>query len=295
MHHIRVKRLLIDAKDLIELVERGTPIAAADFSRWLTDHDASVVLTYTNVTEFAECLRHLDDLLYVRSIIQVLESLPHVYLREVTIEVDEIALAISAFDSGSEPQLPNPYVARWDHTFAIRGESPPAEMIVDYRLDLMVFDLMKQPDQRRTAMPRAALQAIEDDRAVPFADRIRPREALTGALERKIAYWKLRSPSRGVQPFGKWVYGVPTRCPGFRLAWELFRDMVSNTTDVLALSDVWDNAHFPAIPYVEYVTLDRRMTGYCREVGRRLRKADVSTDYGEKTFRNLADLMKAMS
>ncbi|MGA8810478.1 MAG: hypothetical protein WB973_21615 [Thermoanaerobaculia bacterium] len=290
-----MKRLLIDAKDLIELVERGTPIAAADFSRWLTDHDARVVLTYTNVTEFADCLRHIDDLLYVRSIIQVLESVPHVYLREVTIEVDEIALAIAAFDSESEPKLPDPYVPRWDQTFAIRGKSPPAEMIVDYRLDLMVFDIMKQPDRRRTAMPRAALKAIENDRAVPVAERIGPRESLTGALGRMITFWKLPSPSKDVRAFGKWVYGVPTRCPGFRLAWELFRAMVSNAEDVLALSDVWDNAHFPAIPYVDCVTLDRRMTGYCREVGRRLRKADVSIDYGEKTFRNLDDLMKAMS
>ncbi|MEA2416834.1 MAG: hypothetical protein QOI58_3491 [Thermoanaerobaculia bacterium] len=143
---------------------------------------------------------------------------------------------------------PDPYVLRWDHTFAIRGESPPAEMLVDYRLDLMVFDIMRQPDRRRTAMPRAALQAIENDRAVPVAKRIGPRESLTGALERMITFWELPAPSRNLRAFGQWVYGAPARCPGFRLAWELFRGMVSNAQDALALSDVWDNAHFPAIP-----------------------------------------------
>lgn len=282
--------LLPDTKDLIELIERSKPVSADDFTRWLEEHDFRVVLTFTNVSEFADTIRGTHDLLYVRSILQALEALPNVYLREATIEVEEIKRAIDAHDRGTEPQLHDPCVSRWDWTFAKWGERPPAEMIVNYRIDDMVFDL-RGPDPRRNTRKQEALRAIAADRAVPRRQRLAPRRSLTNAIGKQIEFWGLEAPKAGLEAFGKWVYADPSRCPGFRLAWELFHALVSNESDLLQESDVADTAHFPAIPYVDYATLDRRMTGYCRNIGKRLGTLNPSADYGARVFRNLAEFM----
>lgn len=289
------KNLLLDAKDLIELLERSDPMPKSEFHAWLVAHDARVVLTYTNVSEFANCFQGVSDRLYIRSIVQALESLPVTYLREATIQVEELKLALDAFDNGLEPSRPNPYVPRWDHTFAKYGEPPPAEMLVGYRLDMMVFDLLDNIPKRRTPLTDAALNAIRADRTIAKADRPKPREALTANVQKYMKYWNLPLPSRPIEEFGKWLYSDPTRCPGFRFATELFWALVANQTDTVRDSDVWDNAHFPAIPYVDYATLDRRMTGYCQEITARLRKQNSAVDYGDRSFRNLAELMKALA
>lgn len=73
--------LLPDAKDLIDLVEASKPVSVNDFTAWLTNHQAKIALTFTNVSEFAATLRETNDVLYVRSILQTLETLPSVFLR----------------------------------------------------------------------------------------------------------------------------------------------------------------------------------------------------------------------
>jgi len=285
--------LLPDTKDLIELIEHREPVEADVFARWLTDRGFQVALTFTNVSEFADTIRSTRDLLYVRSILQTLESLPCVYLREVTIEVEEIRRAIESFDRGEEPERPDPYVSRWDWTFTKWGERPPAEMIVNYRIAEMIFDL-RGPDPRRSTRKHEALQAIATDRAVPRNQRLAPRQSLTTSLRKKIEFWELEPPKAGLDAFGKWIYADPSRCPGFRLAWELFHALVSNDSDALQESDVADNAHFPALPYVDDATLDRRMAGYCMSIAKRLGKANPTTDYSARIFRNLAEFMTAV-
>jgi hypothetical protein len=285
--------LLPDTKDLIELIERSDPVSTDDFAQWLLARDLRIALTFTNVSEFADTIRNAHDLLYVRSILQKLQSLPCRYLREATVEVEEIRRAVAAFDRGSEPEPPDPYVSRWDWTFTKWGKRPPAEMIVNYQIADMIFDL-RGPDPRRSTRKQEALGAITADRAVPLNERLGPRQSLTTALEKKIEFWDLEKPKAGLEAFGKWIYADPFRCPGFRLAWELFHALVSNEADTLQESDVADNAHFPAIPYVDYATLDRRMTGYCRDIGKRLAKVKPTADYGGRVFRNLAQLMASI-
>jgi len=293
-----VIRILLDTKDVIELVERSYPISPAKLSEWLEARDARLVLTSTNVLEFAEGFANTNDLLHARSMMQALEAMPVVYLHEALIEVDEIAAAIDAFNGSQEPTPHTPYVGRWDETLAIRGEPAPGAMVVGYRLDMMIFDLWKTrgPDteEHRRRWSRRAKQAIIDERTIPAARKLRPREALTRALEQKIAYWNLASPADRMA-FGKWVYAKPSRCPGFRVAWEAFRLMVANVTDSPEDNDVWDNAHFPAVPYIDYVTLDRRMKGYCVDACTRITKHDAAVDYRERLYPNLAELLAGVS
>jgi hypothetical protein len=284
-----VTTLLVDAKDLISLIEHDTPMSSNDFIRWSNDRDLKLVLSFTNVSEFSEPLRRTDDLLYMRSILQKVGALPVMCLRESLIEVSELENAIIAFNAGADPKRHDPFVSRWDETFANRGEKAPAEMIVNYRLDLMVFDLLG-PDARRTTRKLEVLSAIRSDRAIPKAERLSPRRSLTAALERMVNYWQLSQPNAGFEAFGKWIYSEPARCPGSRLAWEVFHALVANKSDALEESDLSDNAHIPAIPYVDYATLDRRMTGYCKVVSKRLGKVNPDCDYVNGSFEVLPSL-----
>jgi hypothetical protein len=284
--------LLLDAKDLIELIERSQPMPVERFATWLSERGAKIVLTFTNVSEFANCFDGVNDLLHIRAMIQALERLPLAYLHEASIEVNEMELAIAAFDRGDEPAIANPYVSRWDHTFTKRGEAPPAEMIVGLRLDEIAFQVLRQPNaHQRRHLPRIALSAITDDRAIPGPKRLPPCAALTRVLEKKIGFWQLEPPARGVEAFGKWIFANPIRCPGLRHEWELVRALVANGKDALQDSDLWDHAHFPAIPYVEFATLDRRMVGYCSGISAGLAKQNSSADYRSRVFGSLRDLV----
>jgi len=114
------------------------------------------------------------------------------------------------------------------------------------------------------------------------------------ALENIVTFSGLTPPSKGIESLAKWVYANPNRCPGFRLGWELFHELVRNETDRLQESDVEDHAHFPAIPYVDYATMDRRMTGYIKNIARRLVRRDTGLDYSCRVFKSLSELMNAV-
>lgn len=274
-------------------------MTVAEFAGFLRERDAQIVLTFTNVSEFANCFHDVSDRLYVRSILQSLESLPVTYLHETLIEVNELEEAIEAFAQSRTPRVHSPYVSRWDETAAIRGEPSPVRMIVGYRLDMMIFDLLGGEDGERLIEHRrqraiATRNEVLKDREIPANHRPKPRQALTDALARKIEFWKLPRPS-DITAFGKWIYADATRCPGFRIAWELFCALIRNTDDPLEATDVWDNAHFPAIPYVDHATFDRRMCGYFSEIAGRVAKHTGAADYRSRVHPNLTDLVRALT
>jgi len=292
-------RILLDAKDLIELVERDKPMSVRDLSEFLRERRGHIVLTFVNVSEFADCFRGASDRLYIRAMLQALQALPVMYLHEGLIEVCEIEAAVQAFNASRAVNPHSPYVSRWDETTTIRGQRSPVQMIVGYRLDMMIFDLLgdregqRLSDHRRN-MGRMTRQKVVEERNLPPEERPKPRQALTDALQRKIEYWKLEKP-KDMTAFGKWIYHDATLCPGFRLGWELFRSLVANVTDELQDTDVWDNAHFPAVPYVDHLTLDRRMLGYFGEVANRILKLTHAADYRNRAHSNLEELIQSLA
>ena len=162
-------------------------------------------------------------------------------------------------------------------------------------MDEMVFELIKTPDSRWKQLQRAALNAIENDRRIPKQDRLTRSQSHAGMIERKLSFWQLPTPSAGTEEFSRWLFEDPRCCPGSRLGWELFRALVQNENDRLNLSDLSDNAHFPAIPYVDFVTLDRRMAGYCRDICARLGQTNPSTDLRPRMFRSLGSLWQSLN
>ena len=108
-------RLLLDSRDLINLVEHGRPTTMQQFDAYLRRFNHEIVLTFTNVRELASPLASGVAFLQVRPLLQALEQVPHTCLKEATIVAIEISAAVQAFNNGTEYQSCSPYVARWDH------------------------------------------------------------------------------------------------------------------------------------------------------------------------------------
>jgi hypothetical protein len=111
---IEAVRILLDAKDLINLVEHDTPLSLNDFANWLNIRNPRLVLTAMNISELVAPLKRGGDFLEIRVLLQALERSPVCFLRETYIVLQELQSAIEAFRAGTEFQMPDPYVVRWD-------------------------------------------------------------------------------------------------------------------------------------------------------------------------------------
>src|ERR1700738_619603 len=93
-------RLLLDSRDLIDLVEHGRPVSVPNFDRYLRGGNHAIVLSCANVRELAGPLAVVGDFLRIRPSLQSLEQLPHTYIREAPIPAYEIRAALEAFNAG---------------------------------------------------------------------------------------------------------------------------------------------------------------------------------------------------
>jgi hypothetical protein len=114
--------ILLDSRDLINVVEHEHPVSVEEFGKYLNDRGHQIVFCFSNVRELAVPLSCGVTFLEIRPLLQRLEQLPHVCLKEVGIFPMEIQAAVDAFTSGNDYQAPSPYVGRWDDT--VVGGSP---------------------------------------------------------------------------------------------------------------------------------------------------------------------------
>ena len=295
-------RFLLDAKDLIDVAEHGRPMALSDFHNYLRSSGHEIVLTSTNVREFAAPLATDGDFLKMRGLLQSLEALPVCYMRESTILDEELRAAWRAFDSSTKYEGINPYVGRWDETL-FTGEAS-TRILVNFRLDEIIYRLWRR-NSRILLMPWRNIAwmrpEFERQRNIPASERLSLKENFKHSVGRHLQgglrFGILDVPVEKVDQaaFGNWIYSNPDRCPGFRLHYNTYHELVANVRDVPKDSDLLDFAHILAIPYVDAITMDRRMCDYARRVGRRLHKEYGSTNYSERIFPKLAPLLDALA
>jgi hypothetical protein len=289
-------RILIDAKDLINVVEHGTPVSASDFDSFLRKHNVSLALTHTNVCEFVAPISKSWDFLSIRPFLQQIEALPVCYLREPSIPAEEILAALDGFIKGREPTAIDPYVPRWDYTFNLIGPAPAAKF-VGYRFDEIVYDLFREYpaafEGYASKTPLLRRQFAEDRK---LSAKIR-RDLVTNFVESLRRYqkqWNLNYRGVDVDGFGRWIYENPARCPGLRLTYDMRHEILANPGDIPLDSDIPDVAHVFAIPYAEAATIDRRMMHYFQTITKRLQKINPAIEYGRYTYRSIDDLMKVL-
>jgi hypothetical protein len=76
-------RILLDAKDLIDIVEHGRPISVEGFGEWLREKGATAVLSFININDFVGPTFENNIFLDMRLLLQRIETLPLSYIRRV--------------------------------------------------------------------------------------------------------------------------------------------------------------------------------------------------------------------
>ena len=146
-------RILLDASSLID-AEHGKPVSFEGLDKVLREHHAQLVLTYTNVLEFAAPFERTGDRYTLRAQLQRLERLPVKYLNEGGIKFAELREAVKAFSEGRKCVPIDPHRRRWDETLVASGRSP-MEMLVNQSL----YDLVSAAISRGNVHRQAALGA----------------------------------------------------------------------------------------------------------------------------------------
>lgn len=290
-------RILLDSRDLINITQNGRGATVPELDAYLRAGNHQLVLCFSTVRELCGPIGAGRSFLEVRPLLQSLETLPIVYLREVSILGIELEAAVNAFVAGTEYRDPDPYVRRWDHTLmAGPGERRPQENnVVGMRLDDLVFfikftrpDIFSPPQEH---LP--TLQAIiANDRVQLRAGQAPAKQHFVSSLHRHAASHRVALPQGCEDEFARWVYSNPNRCPGARLNHEIFRSITQNYGDKPEVGDFTDLALTTAIPYVDCATLDARMRSYCAQASRKMLKLGAANDYAARVYEDVADIIR---
>jgi len=263
-------KILLDSRDLIDLLERDQPCTAEHFDTVLRSHDSCVVLCPSHLQELAAPLelggRGPSS---VMAMLNKLERLPLSYANEAKIPRLELQKAINAYRGEGEVPRVDPYVSRMDAAVPLEGPSPTRNFL-NYPLSEIVFDLWhNRPDvlrrgsefgsKLRLAMAARRSRGKGGGDSTEFAVCLPELAALNGlALE-----------GLNIKEFALWLWDNADRCPGIFLWFKVRHELMRNTTDKIQDSDVADLSWTWLLPYVEVATLDRRMRSYVERATRR--------------------------
>jgi hypothetical protein len=289
-------RILLDSRDLINLVEHQSPTTVADFDAYLRAGNHQVVLCFTNVKELAGPIGAGADYAGVAPYFRSLERLPLVYVKESTIFAIEIRSAVNAFNAGVEYQDCSPYVPSWDRTLVTApGQDEAAAENLGLRLGEVVDAISRTRPDVFAPMPAAQVEALKailrNDRALLRNGKAPARQNFVDSLKRHAARHRVNLPNGREDEFALWLYQNPNRCPGLRLGHEMQRAILANENDVPQVGDVFDRALICTLPYVDAVTLDRRMRHYCAGASRKMLRFGSAHNYNDRVYENLASLM----
>lgn len=278
-------RIYLDSKDIIKLLEKSEPCTAEEFGNFLRTGNHELVFSFITIMEVSEPLFNKNATTNVMWLLSQIEKLPHIYIHSSIITCLELEEAYRAFANGNEYQdiLP-PFVGRFDMTIDIQG-NPATKKYINYPLAETVWDLYnfgglgglnKYAEKLR--------ETFKEDRVLNPKPSLKKNFA--NMIERNIKTYQLRLPLEEVTSFANWIYSNPKRCPSERLGYELWHKMVKNIMDIPDDSDLEDFANIAALPYVDIMTLDRRMHGYVCQVSK-----DISIEYNKKIFRNTEEVL----
>lgn len=279
--------ICLDSKDLINILEKSKPLSSDKFENFLKGGTHKIVLSFLTIMEIVEPLLHKKARANVMFLLNHIEKLPHTYIHS-DISRLELEEALRAFSAGDNYKGILPFVNRFDKTVDLNA-SPPTKNYINYPLSETVWDLYcfgalggldKYAEKLR--------QTFASDRALSPKPSLKTH--FTKTIERNIGLHRLLIPRENISIFANWIYSDASRCPSERLGYEVWHKMVRNITDIPHNSDLEDFQHIGSLPYVDLMTLDRRMHGYVSQVSK-----DISVDYNKKIFRNTEEVLNKMS
>ena len=135
------------------------------------------------------------------------------------------------------------------------------------------------------------MQRLRDSFARDRATTSKPslRANFISTIGRNLRLHRVALKSADVNGLGRWIHDEPSRCPAKRLVYEVYHKILKNVQDVPEDSDLEDFQHVSCIPYVDAITLDRRMRGYVSQAAKGL-----CVPYDERVASEVTDLLERL-
>lgn len=283
--------ILLDAKDLINVVEHSNPVTLSEFDDWLRARDADVVCSLVNIRGLAAPLALGSWFLpQVKSSLDRLESLPHCFVTS-GIDVLELQRALECFDAGKEYVAIDPYVPRFDYVFP-RFANPRR---LYYPMRDSVIDLWKacpnvfQPQPKYHKLQALGLSMDRERMAARQSSSEPPSEWIVEILTLKMNVEQERATQ-----LASWIAANPLRCPAMWLTRSVGFSMSQNQRYAARKDDTFDMAEMWTIPYTDAATVDRCMLDLFSRATRNLRRKDKLAGPRAKVYRNLSELMASV-
>jgi len=274
-------KIYLDSKDVIDIFQNDHPCSASVFQKYVVEGGHEIVLSSYTIVEISAPL--LDPFTHgnVMILLNELEKFPILYVHP-DLRGLELKEALHAFSSKGEYQPVNPFVMRFDQTLDLSA-NPETLRFLNYSLTEIVWDVYATGGLKGLetfAKPMKAL--ISKDRKIARPPSLASH--FTKVIERNLRDDGLSCSE--VKSFANWIYTNPHRCPGIKLSYEVWHQIVKNRTDGLEDSDMEDYQHLICLPYVDRITLDRRMYGYVFQAAKK-----IGVDTGGM-FRSIGDIWK---
>ena len=122
-------------------------------------------------------------------------------------------------------------------------------------------------------------QKFTEDRALSPKPSL--KKHFPSVIKRDLKLHNIAKPNGDIESLANWIYSNPARCPSQRLSYEVWHKMIKNVGDEPSPSDMEDFCHIKCLPYVDFLTLDKRMRGYVSQACKVLR-----INYAEKVCKN---------
>jgi len=277
-------KIYFDSKDIINIIEKSTPCSADDLKNILNSGSHELVLSFLTIMEISEPLLHKKARSNIMGLLNRIEKLPHTFIHSSSITRVELIEAFEAFSKGREYNDIHPYVSRFDETCDL-SKKPPTNVYINYPLSETVWDLY-------CFGAVGGLDAYgEKLRKIFMADRSMINQPnlknhFTTKVKRSLSLYGLKIPSTEIAPLSSWIYDNPSRCPSERLGYEVWHKMLKNITDIPTNSDMEDYNHLCCLPYVDLMTVDRRMLNYVAQASKNL-----ELPYDSKTAKTAKEIL----
>lgn len=262
-------KIFLDTKDLIDIVDKSKPISAEDFENKLRVNNHELILSFSNVIEISRPLLNRDIETNVMVLLNRIEMMP---IKFIITDIDELELkeAIGAFSQGREYRQINPFVDRFDKTLV---DPSPTKNYLHFSLAEAIFTLWTEDSNLFTGMTvytTKLREIFKADRTMSEQPDLNDHfvEVIRRNLNKKKG---LTIPLHKLEALATWIYENPKRCPSIRLSYEVYHKILKNIEDTPKEGDIYDLSNISCIPYVDLVTIDRRMYSYviqaCKRVG----------------------------
>lgn len=243
------------------------------------------MLSASNVMELSAPLASSNSETNVMRLLNRVEAIPHTFIAEARIPFSEIKEAVRAYQELREYSDINPFEKRFDYV-ASQFSKPPTRQYLNFGLAEAVFTLWTEDPNLFSGFQKETLQLrrlLSTDRSA--RDNPSVQKNFANVLRRYLTRARVNLPHSQVEQLADWIYSSGKRCPSFRLGYEVFHKLLKNKYDEAEKGDIYDFAHIDCLPYVDAITLDRRMRGYVAQAGQSL-----GLDYQTKVYSNLDEI-----